>query len=132
MALILIVDDELIVRQLFERVLVGEGHEVVVAANGREGLTMMAQRTPDLVLLDMLMPVMDGLSFLKSMRRRPDWEEVPVIVISGVMDRHQVLKVKELGVSDYMLKTAFGMADLRARIAKQLTKPNGTALKGRA
>src|SRR5688572_27744750 len=126
MSLILIVDDELIVRQLFERVLQGEGHEVIVAANGREGLTAMGQRTPDLVLLDLLMPVMDGMSFLKSMRRRPEWEAVPVIVISGVMDRHQVLKVKELGVADYMLKTGFSMGDLRARIAKHLTKPKGT------
>jgi CheY-like chemotaxis protein len=125
MALIMIVDDEVIVRQLFERVLQGQGHEVVVASNGREALTMMQMRLPDLVMLDLTMPVMDGTSFLRSMRRRPEWKNIPVIVISGVVDRHEVLRVKQLGISDYILKTNFEMNDLRQRLAKHLPKPRG-------
>ena len=125
MALIMIVDDEVIVRQLFERVLQGQGHEVVVASNGREALTLMQMRLPDLVMLDLTMPVMDGTSFLRSMRRRPEWKDVPVIVISGVVDRHEVIRVKQLGISDYILKTNFEMNDLRQRLAKHLPKPRG-------
>jgi DNA-binding response OmpR family regulator len=123
MARILVIDDELILRQLFERVLRSEGHEVVVAANGREGLMMMNPDAPDLILLDLVMPVMDGMSFLRSMRRRAEWTDIPVIVVSGVLDRHQVLQVKELGVVDYMLKAGFEMGELRARLAKHLPKP---------
>jgi|SRR5687767_1992660 len=125
MARILVIDDELILRQLFERVLRSEGHEVVVAANGREGLVMMNPQPPDLILLDLVMPVMDGMSFLRSMRRRAEWKDIPVIVVSGVIDRHQVLQVKELGVVDYMLKAGFEMGDLRARLAKHLPKAKG-------
>ena len=125
MARILVIDDELILRQLFERVLRSEGHEVVVAANGREGLVMMNPQPPDLILLDLVMPVMDGMSFLRSMRRRAEWKDIPVIVVSGVIDRHQVLSVKELGVVDYMLKAGFEMGDLRARLAKHLPKAKG-------
>ena len=125
MARILVIDDELILRQLFERVLRSEGHEVVVAANGREGLVMMNPQAPDLILLDLVMPVMDGMSFLRSMRRRAEWKEIPVIVVSGVIDRHQVLSVKELGVVDYMLKAGFEMGELRARLAKHLPRAKG-------
>ena len=125
MALIMIVDDEVIVRQLFERVLQGQGHEVVVASNGREALTLMQLRLPDLVMLDLTMPVMDGTSFLRSMRRRPEWKHIPVIVISGVVDRHEVIRVKQLGISDYILKTNFEMNDLRQRLAKHLPRPRG-------
>ena len=58
------------------------------------------------------------MAFLRVLRRRPEWKDVPVIVVSGVVDRQQVLKVAELGVQDYLLKCDFAMDDLRARLAK--------------
>jgi CheY-like chemotaxis protein len=118
MARILVVDDETIVRQLFAKVLQNAGHDVALAANGREALSHMETRRPDLVLLDLVMPVMDGMAFLRVLRRRPEWKDVPVIVVSGVVDRHQVVKVAELGVQDYLLKCDFAMDELRARLAK--------------
>jgi CheY-like chemotaxis protein len=118
MARILVVDDETIVRQLFAKVLQSAGHDVVLAGNGREGIFQMEARRPHLVLLDLVMPVMDGMAFLRVLRRRPEWKDVPVIVISGVVDRQQVLQVADLGVQDYLLKCDFAMDDLRSRLAK--------------
>jgi CheY-like chemotaxis protein len=120
MALILVIDDEPIVRQLFAKVLQGDGHQVMSAANGREALSLMSERVPDVVLVDLLMPVMDGLSFLRVLRRRDDWKHLPVLMISGVLDRQLVIRAKQLGVSDYLLKTGFAMGDFRARLAKYL------------
>jgi CheY-like chemotaxis protein len=77
MGTILIVDDEPIIRQLFQNILEREGHTVLVAGNGREGIAIMRQQTPDLIMLDLQMPVMDGMSFLRLVRRHPDWKDVP-------------------------------------------------------
>jgi CheY-like chemotaxis protein len=120
MALILVVDDESIVRQLFAKVLQGDGHEVLTAANGREALYLMSPRRPDVVLLDLMMPVMDGLSFLRVLRRRDDWRHVPVMMISGVLDRQLVLRAKQLGVTDFLLKSGFAMGAFRTRLARHL------------
>jgi CheY-like chemotaxis protein len=118
MARILVVDDEAIVRQLFAKVLQSAGHDVIVAPNGRDGILRMEEAIPDLVLLDLVMPVMDGMAFLRVLRRRPEWKQVPVIIVSGVVDRQQVLKAGDLGVQDYLLKCDFAMDELRARLAK--------------
>ena len=120
MSRILVVDDEAIVRQLFAKVLESAGHDVAVAGNGRDALMQMEAQRADLVLLDLVMPVMDGMAFLRVLRRRPEWKDVPVIVVSGVVDRQQVLRVAELGVQDYLLKCDFAMDELRARLAKYL------------
>ena len=131
MARILIVDDETIVRQLFAKVLQNAGHDVALAANGREAISHMEACRPDLVLLDLVMPVMDGMAFLRVLRRRPEWKDVPVIVVSGVVDRQQVVKVAELGVQDYLLKCDFAMEELKARLAKyvrnELSTPRAAA-----
>src|SRR5688572_27655496 len=92
MSRILVVDDEAIVRQLFAKVLESAGHDVAVAGNGRDAIMQMEAQRADLVLLDLVMAVMDGMAFLRVLRRRPEWKDVPVIVVSGVVDRQQVLK----------------------------------------
>jgi CheY-like chemotaxis protein len=120
MATILIVDDEPILRQLFQKVLEHDGHSVLTAANGREALEVLRHQVPDLILLDMLMPAMDGTTFLKLMRRHQDWAHVPVVIMSALADECNVRNVAALGVRDYLLKAGFSLPMLRKRIAKYL------------
>jgi CheY-like chemotaxis protein len=120
MAVILIVDDEMILRQLFERVLRADGHEVSVAGHGREAIAVMLRQRPDVVLLDLNMPVMDGVSFLRVVRRRPEWKEIPVIVLSALADTGHVMQAREFGVTDYLLKSGFMLKELRLRLKKYL------------
>ena len=69
MALILVVDDEFSVAEVLESILVDVGHEVVTAANGRQGLERAEERTPDVVLLDFMMPILGGASMLHALRK---------------------------------------------------------------
>jgi CheY-like chemotaxis protein len=126
MATILIVDDEPILRQLFQRVMEHEGHSVRTAANGREALESMREQVPDLILLDMQMPAMDGCTFLRLIRRHQDWAGVPVVIMSALANECDVRSVAALGVRDYVLKAGFSLPILRKRLAKYLQPPTAT------
>jgi CheY-like chemotaxis protein len=120
MATILIVDDEPILRQLFQKVMEHEGHTILTAANGREALEVMRNRVPDLIMLDMQMPAMDGYTFLRLIRRHQDWAHVPVVIMSALANETDVRSVAALGVRDYVLKAGFSLPVLRKRLAKYL------------
>jgi len=83
-ALILVVDDEFSVAEVLESILVDVGHEVVTAANGRQGLERAEERTPDVVLLDFMMPILSGASMLKAMREDPALCNIPVVIMSSL------------------------------------------------
>jgi CheY-like chemotaxis protein len=83
-ALILVVDDEFSVAEVLQSVLADAGHEVVTAVNGRQGLDLLGKRQPDLVLLDFMMPIMDGPAMLKAMKKDPAFRNVPAVVMSSL------------------------------------------------
>jgi CheY-like chemotaxis protein len=80
---ILIVDDEFSLAETLAEILTSESYGVVTAANGRDALAEMGKSTPDLVLLDYMMPVMDGLEMLRVMRQRPALQQIPVILMTA-------------------------------------------------
>lgn len=123
MATILIVDDEPIVRQLFQKVMEHEGHIIHTAANGREALEVMRTCVPDLIMLDLQMPAMDGYTFLRLIRRHLDWAHIPVVIVSALASECDARSVGELGVRDYMVKAGFSLPVLRKRLAKYLNPP---------
>lgn len=84
MAVIVIVEDEIGVAEILAAVLEDEGHDVVVAADGRIGLARMVERRPDLVFTDTMMPVMDGPEMVTNMIGDPALASVPVIVMSAI------------------------------------------------
>jgi CheY-like chemotaxis protein len=84
MATVLVVEDEFGIADLIEAVLEDEGHHIVMAANGKLGLEMLAQERPHLVFLDYMMPVMDGASMLRSMTADPSFSDIPVVMMSSL------------------------------------------------
>ncbi len=84
MALILVVDDEFSVAEVLQSVLADAGHEVVTAVNGQQGLELLSKRRPDLVLLDFMMPIMDGPAMLKAMKQDSAYRNVPAVVMSSL------------------------------------------------
>jgi two-component system KDP operon response regulator KdpE len=109
---VLVIDDEVQIRRLLRACLEGNGYRVLEAASGQEGIREAAQHPPDVVLLDLGLPDMDGVSVLKRLR---EWSRVPVVVLS-VRDREED-KVAALdnGADDYVTKP-FGPAELLARL----------------
>jgi DNA-binding response OmpR family regulator len=102
MVKVLLVDDEpdivLMLRMAFE----DEGHEVVVAADGRIALERLREDEPDVVVLDMMMPVIDGLGVLEA--KRDEGETTPVIVVSARSDPRDSRRALELGAVEYVVK----------------------------
>ena len=80
---VLVVEDDPVMREMLQRRLEREGWKVIEAENGRVALERMAERQPDLILLDLMMPEMDGFQFLDEIRKREDWHSIPIIVITA-------------------------------------------------
>lgn len=99
---ILVVDDEREVRLVIQEFLTGKGYEVRVASNGLEGLAALETFTPDVVLLDMAMPEMDGLETLR--RISASYPSLPVIMVTVNADIETTSKVLQLGAADYVPK----------------------------
>ena len=118
---ILIADDDRVGRKLLQRLLEADGHEVRVAADGAEALELFAEAPCDVVLLDILMPVLNGIATLERLRTTPGAEFVPVIMISAVDEVDSVVRCIEIGADDYLTKP-FNPTLLRARINAGLAK----------
>ena len=112
---ILAVDDLQENRELVARNLSRNGHFVITAASGEEALVALEQSDVDVVLLDLMMPGMDGREVLRRMKEHPDWRATPVIVISGQQDMDGIIECIEAGADDYLFKP-FNQVLLQARI----------------
>jgi len=109
---VLVIDDELQIRRLLRVCLEANGYRVLEAANGQEGISEAAQRRPDVVLLDLGLPDMEGVTVLQRLR---EWSHVPVVVLS-VRDREEdKIKALDNGADDYVTKP-FGTGELLARL----------------
>jgi CheY-like chemotaxis protein/HD-like signal output (HDOD) protein len=120
MTTILVVDDMPIVRVPIAATLQAAGYRTLCAASGPEALGLLRSERPDLILLDIGMPEMDGLTLLRLIRRSPNGATIPVILLTAEEDRTVVLKAVKLGAQGYILKSTFSLKDLLARVQKQL------------
>lgn len=118
MKTILVVDDKASVRTLVRDYLTEEGFRVVSAANGREALFAARQEKPDLILLDIMMPEMDGYEFVRAYRKEKD---TPIILLTAKLEETDKVLGLELGADDYVTKP-FGMRELVARIRAVLRR----------
>ncbi len=121
MATILIVEDMAVFREPIAMAIEHQGHKAVQAANGQEGLVAVSQHHPQLVLLDVAMPVMDGLEFLKALRADEAHTKTPVILLTAVGERDYVVRAAKLGARDYLLKSSFSLQELMERIEHHLS-----------
>lgn len=118
---ILVVDDVADNRDLLERRLRRQGHEVECAENGRQALDAVARRAFDLVLLDVMMPDLDGYAVLQQLKASPTTRDIPVLMISALDELASIVRCIELGAEDYLPKP-FDPVLLRARINASLDK----------
>jgi class 3 adenylate cyclase len=113
---VLVVDDNEGNRDVLARRLLREGYEVLLAENGPQALKMLGRYSFDAVLLDIMMPGMDGYAVLAEMKKDPGWRHLPVVMISALDDLESVVHCIELGADDYLFKP-FNPVLLRARVA---------------
>lgn len=117
---ILLVEDEEIIAELLLKKLKNEGYEVNWAKDGVEGLEFMRKETPDLILLDIIMPKKGGFEVMEEMQKDPELKEIPVIIISNSGQPVELDKAKKLGAKDWLIKTQFDPQEVLEKVKKQL------------
>jgi len=121
MAVILVVDDEPHILKMVEFKLKNLGHEVISATDGGQALDMVSTKKPDLVLLDVMMPVMDGFQVLEKLKAQEETKEIPVIMLTARGQERDVVRGVETGADDYVVKP-FSFPELIARVNRALSK----------
>jgi DNA-binding response OmpR family regulator len=116
-----IVDDEPLNVDYLEQELEDLEYDTVSAANGQEGLRRVSEVKPDLILLDVMMPVMDGFEVLGRLKAEPNWRDIPVVVVSALTDMDSILRGIQLGADDYLPKP-FNPTLLEARMNAGLAR----------
>lgn len=111
-AIIIIVEDEAQIRRFLRTVLTSEGYHVIEAETGRHGLSEAATRKPDLIILDLGLPDMDGVEVVKGIRA---WSSVPIIILSARAQEMDKISTLDAGADDYLVKP-FSVGELLARI----------------
>ena len=121
---VLVVEDELPTLKLIRNALEREGIEVATAQNGAECLLAVEQQPPDLVILDVIMPILDGFQTLRALRGREETKHIPVVMLTARREDHDVLRGWVTGVDLYLTKP-FQLADLLVAVRRILEVTKG-------
>lgn len=124
MGKILIVDDMAIFRDLIAGALRSAGYQALCAASAKEADALVKAGCPDLILLDIAMPGIDGLTWMEQLRRSPATAEIPIILLTAVRDTRCVVRASALRAQGYLLKSAFALDELLARVKKHVPLAN--------
>lgn len=113
--ILIVEDEEAILRSLsdhFRRL----GYELAVAHDGEEGMRKALEFKPNLILLDIIMPVMDGISMLKKMKENSELQRIPVIILTNLDSNEKVAEAIESGGTQYLIKANFDLEDLEKKV----------------
>jgi len=113
---ILLIEDDKFLRELISRKLTGEGFEVLEAVDGEAGIKKIKEEKPDLVLLDLILPGIDGFEVLAKLKEDPKISSIPVIILSNLDQREEMEKGLKLGAIDYLIKAHFTPGEIIEKI----------------
>jgi len=99
---ILIVEDDISIRELLVEIFESEGYEVCSGQNGSEGIKALEKSKPDVILMDLLMPVMDGYAFREEQIKKPEWDQIPVLAMSA--QDQELEKLEAYGIKHFIQK----------------------------
>ncbi len=120
MARILLVEDEASLRRLIGYALESKGYEVLVAVDGRQGLDMARSESPDLILLDMVMPEMSGMEVLSALKKDARLKDIPVLIVTASAQKKDAEKTISMGAAGYLIKP-FHVPTLYERVEQLLS-----------
>lgn len=113
---ILLVDDDLTLREMYEERLKAEGFEIIQAANGEEAMQKARESKPNVILLDIMMPKVNGFDVLKELKADEDLKDIPVIVLTALIQDVDKVQGKKLGAADYIVKSETMPGEVIAKI----------------
>lgn len=113
---ILIVEDDKFLRDVIAKKLVKEGYVIIEAMNGEEGLLKIKEDKPDLILLDLILPGMNGFEFLELIKKNQESSQIPVVILSNLGQRDEMKRGFELGAIDYLVKAHFSPSEVVKKV----------------
>ncbi len=116
---ILVIEDDPAVRTLLDKSLQAKGYRVTLATDGLDGLTVLERMRPDLILVDLMMPRLDGMTFVKAIKGHGDTQPIPIIILTAKNDARSMIDGINVGARFYVTKP-FQIADLISKIEKAL------------
>jgi DNA-binding response OmpR family regulator len=119
---ILMIEDDRFLRKVYKDKLKREGFEFSEATTGEEGLNKAIFEKPDLILLDLILPRKSGFDLLIELKKNPETEKIPVIVLSNLGQESDIKKGLSLGASDYLVKTEISLSEVVEKIKEQIYK----------
>lgn len=119
--IILLVEDDAFVSDIYQTKLGQEGYRVETAENGLEALKILQKITPNIILLDIVMPYMDGMEVLKKLKDNDQWKNIPVVLLTNLSEKDKVEEGLGMGANDYLIKSHFTPSEVVSRI-KNLIK----------
>lgn len=117
---ILIIEDDIFMTELLMRGLRGLNAEIMHAGNGKEGISKAESNPPNLILLDILLPDINGLEVLRQIRQQPGGEEIKVIVLSNISESTEQKEAQALGVADYLVKANTPLPEISQKVKNML------------
>jgi DNA-binding response OmpR family regulator len=117
---ILIIEDEEVLASFLKRKLLRRGYRSIVAADGKEGLEKIKEIRPDLILLDVAMPKMDGFEVMEAKDRIEEIKDIPIIIISNSGQPVEISRAQKLGAKDWIIKTNFDPEEVVGKVEKIL------------
>lgn len=121
---IILIEDDSFLASMYTTKLSLEGFEVFHAADGKEGIDLIKEENPDLILLDIILPKIDGFEVLELLKQNENTKEIPVIVLTNLGKKGEVEKGKRLGAVDYLIKAHFIPSEVIEKIKKIIEKNN--------
>lgn len=119
---ILVVEDDIFISDIYQVKFTQEGFEVAVAVNGLEALKILDNFRPDIILLDIIMPQMDGIETLKKIKNNDKLKNIPIIMLTNISEKEKVEESEEMGVNDYLVKSQFTPSEVVEKVNALLNR----------
>ena len=119
---ILVVEDDIFISDIYQVKFSQEGFQVAVAVNGLEALKILDNFRPDIILLDIIMPQMDGIETLKKLKNDEKWKNIPIIMLTNISEKEKVEESEEMGVNDYLVKSQFTPSEVVEKVNALLNR----------
>jgi len=117
---ILFIEDESTLQKTLGEVLTNEGYQVVSALDGELGLRTAKKEKPDLILLDLILPKMNGFDVLKNIKKDAEIKDIPIIVLTNLESMEDIQKALELGAATYLVKANYSLEEVLEKINKTI------------
>jgi DNA-binding response OmpR family regulator len=122
MKTILFIEDEATLQKTLGEVLTKEGYQVISALDGEIGLRMAKEKKPNLILLDLILPKMNGFEVLKKIKEDAEIKDIPIIVLTNLESMEDIQKALELGAATYLVKANYSLEELIEKIKKTISE----------